>query len=284
MLLPVTAIIAQRTSQIMLGFWYDAHELGLYAGAAKLSEALFILSSGVQIVLLPVVAGLHARGDQEGLRRAVLEAERWVSMLLWPAVAFIILAARPVVHILLSDEFLAAAPILIILSVHALLASLRAPLQTKAMGLGEFRFAGRVALAAMLTVVALNLVLIPESIGGVTLAGLGARGAAFASLGSGVVTLLAYRRKAHEWTGHPLFSVHLLRHAGAALATMAALTLAAPWLGLPPLAATRVWHLALYALLVLASYSTILAAVGELRGSDLRLARAAFASQTAKSR
>ncbi|HLF15936.1 MAG TPA: oligosaccharide flippase family protein [Candidatus Thermoplasmatota archaeon] len=268
MVLTLGAVLTKRVSEVMLGFWWSAAELGRFAAAAKLSELLLVLASGVTIVLLPVVAELHARQDREGLRRTVLEVERWVSLLVWPIVVFVALHARAILHILLSDDFLPASGILVLLCVHSLVASLRMPLQTKALGLGADRFAGQVALATVAVNILLNTLLIPERIGPLRLAGLGATGAAWAALGSGFVTLLAYRRQAHEWTGHPYLSRHLVLHALAAGATYAAFRLT-DLSGLLP-EVERFYDLAWSAALVATVYVAALAVLRELRQQDLR--------------
>ncbi|HET6398668.1 MAG TPA: polysaccharide biosynthesis C-terminal domain-containing protein, partial [Candidatus Thermoplasmatota archaeon] len=241
---------------------------GLYAAALKLNEILMLLPNGVAIALLPAVARLDRGGESTRLHDLMVQTERWVSMLLWPAVVLVALQPQAVIRILLSNAFLAASPILIILALQALISSLRIPLQTKALGLGQHKVAARVAVTALAVDLVLAVLLIPERIGPVPLAALGAKGAALAALAAAAFTLIAYRVQAKEWTGHPYFSRHLLRHAVAGISTYVACRLVLPYMGLMP--AARFWELMLVGIVVLGVYIGYIALTGEVRKGEIR--------------
>lgn len=266
MLVSVAAILMRRMDQVMIGFWFDNAEVGHYEGATKLSEFVLILANGVRVALLPVISSLHKEGRLEEVGRVIIQTERWISILVWPILLVGWTATRPTIHIVLSDAFLAAAPMMVILLGNSLLVSLTVPLRTKAFGFGEQAFAGRAALLALGTNLVLNLVLIPESIFGVPLFGLGGVGASIATLVAGAVMLVAYRGKAHDWTRHPYLSHHLRVHLLAGGVTYLALMLVAPML--PEVA--RFWHLLLYGGGVVALFWGLLWLLRELTVRELR--------------
>lgn len=264
MVVSTAAVLMSRMDQVMIGFWSTNADVGHYAGATKLSEFVLILANGVRVSLLPVISRLHKEGRIEDVARTVLQAERWISILVWPVLLVGWTATRPTIHIVLSDAFLAGAPMMVLLLGNSLLISMTIPLRTKAFGFGEQKFAGIAALWALGVNLVLNVVLIPESLFGVRLGGLGGVGASIATLAAGVVLFAAYRGKAYEWTEHPFFSRHLQIHVLAAGVTLA--TLLALGRVLPPI--LRIWDLLLYGVMTVVIFGALLALLGELHRGD----------------
>jgi len=166
---------------------------------------------GMQVVMLPVIAKIQATGDQARMRAVLIQVERWTSFLLWPFVVVVVVFPSAVIHITLSDAFLPASAALVLLSLQSVLVSLRLPLQTKALGSGDDKFAARVAVWTLIVAVGAALILVPPQ-----MLGMGADGAAWAALLSAAVPFILYRREAREWTGHPWISKHVRRHLMAA--------------------------------------------------------------------
>ncbi len=253
MIVTLSGLILRRIDQVMIGFWHRAADVGHYAGATKLTELVLILANGIRVALLPLISRLDKAGDVDELADIVQQAERWISLLVWPLVVFGALAAEPILRVLLSNAFLPAAPMFILLLGHSLIASLTVPLRTKALGLGKHGYAAKVAVGAVLINIVLNVLLIPKYAG---------TGAAVATIAAGVWMLAAYRHRAQDWTGHPILPPHLWKHALAALAAGAI----AWWLPLPEL--VRFYDLMWFGLLVLGFYVAFIALLGELRRDD----------------
>ncbi len=263
MLLAVGEVATKWSSQVLLGFWWDASELGQFAAPSKLSELLLLLGLSLTVVLLPAVSDLHARGRDGEAAALVRKAERWTSLLLWPVVAVLALVPGSVIHILLSDRFAPGIPVLVILAVQALLTSLLMPVQALAIGAGHTRFASRVILATLAVTLVLSLVLVPPP-GSLPTLGLGASGAALAALGGTALALVLYRIPTPTWPGHAFLRRDLLIH----LAAAAAVFLLFHFLPIP--APTRFVGLGLYAVAAVAVYAGLLVAVGELHKGDWR--------------
>lgn len=276
MLLAVGEVVTKWLSQVLLGFWWDNATLGQFAAAAKLSEVFLLLSTSLAIVLLPAVSELHSRGDDAGALGLVRDVERWTSLLLWPVVALVVWANVALVHILLSDTFARAGPLLVVLSLQALATSLLMPVQNLAIATGRPGFAARVVGASVAVGVLLNALLVPRSLGPVPTLGWGAMGSALAALAATLFALALYALPNRRWAGHNVVRRPLLAHVlAAALAWGLLVVLRVP----PP---TRFLQLPLYALAVAVPYGLALTALGELRRSDWRNLRDLVAPQTAK--
>ncbi|HUR61842.1 MAG TPA: oligosaccharide flippase family protein [Candidatus Thermoplasmatota archaeon] len=276
MLLAVGEVCTKWLSQVLLGFWWDAATLGQFAAAAKLSELFLLLGSSLAIVLLPAISLLHAQGDEGGVLRVVRDVERWTSLLLWPVIVLVVWANGPLVHILLSDRFARAGPVLVILCLQALATSLLMPVQNLAIASGKPGFAARVILASVGVGFLLNLGLVPDRLGPLPALGLDAVGAALAALGATLFALVAYSVRTRGWAGHSFVQKHLGLHVLAAAVTLGLLVLLR--IPLPG----RFFQLPLYALGIAAAYALLLSAFGELRREDWRRFAALLSPQTAK--
>lgn len=184
------AIVAASTTimtnvdKVLIQLFWGAVEGGNYFAIYRLSRFLDMATMAIGILLFPTMSALHARADLEGIKRLSYTAERYLSMVIFPIVFFMIFMARPVIHIMLSNKFYPAIPILQILPIFALFDALERPYQMKLLGMSLPTFArNRVLLMVALNVV-LNLLLIPKDIQilGIKLAGMGAVGAAIATV------------------------------------------------------------------------------------------------------
>ena len=267
MFLAVGEVATKWLSQGMLWVWWDAAEVGQYAAGAKFSEVLLLLGTGMAIVLLPAMSALHHRGDRAGALRLVHDAERWSSLILWPATMATLLLSGAVVHVLLSDQFARATVPLALLAVQALVTCLVLPVQSFAIATGRTRFAARVVMTVLAADVAFGLVLIPRHLGPLPMAGLGATGAALATLAATMLAVGLFRMPKGDWPGHRFLRRTLAKHALAALAAGTAFVL------LPLPVPDRFYSLGLQALLLLGLYVAGLLAMGELRRSDWQTIR-----------
>lgn len=259
MLLALGETVGKWLSLVMVGFWWDAKEVGQYYAAAKLTEGFLLLPLSMAVVLLPTLSRLHRRTPEEA-RSLALEAERWVSIVSWAPLAVILAANAACVHILLSGQFTRAGPILAVLGGQALISGLLVPAQTLAVAMGKPALAARIILISLAVDIVLDVLLVPDHIGPLHTAGLGGLGAAVASLLAALVALVWY---AAAGLARPL---RLARHAFAAVGC-------ALVFGLLP-EPTRFWNLALYGLLLASAYLALLAALGEVHRRDFANLRA----------
>lgn len=262
MLVSVGEAVTKWLAYPLLVLWATAADTGLFAGPAKYTEAFAIFPLSIVVVLLPAVSRLHAAGNDSAVRKLTTTVTRWVSLLLWPACALAIAWREPIMHILLSDAFLPAAPVLALLAVQGLAAALLIPTQAMAIGTGRTGMAARIVGITIVIDLVLDAILIPGDIGLWRGAGLAATGAAIAALTSTLVGLALYAWPRSAWPGMDLLGAGLHKHALAATGIGVAAAL------LPP--PTRLLGLAGMALLGLAVYGAILLAMRELRREDRR--------------
>jgi len=270
--IPLAIVVAStkvmtNVDKVLIQLFWGAAEGGNYFAIYRLSRFLDMATLAIGTLLFPTMSALHARTDLGGIKRLSYTAERYLSMVIFPIVFFMIFMARPVIHIMLSNKFYPAIPILQILPIFALFDALEKPYQMKLLGMSLPKFARNRVLLMVALNVALNILLIPRDIQmlGVRLAGMGAVGAAIATVIAYLAGLVYTRwvvwrvsRMAVNWR----IGLHFL----AALAM--GLTLATLYQYFP---VGRWYELAAVGLLGLGLYLGLLALMREFTRADLDL-------------
>lgn len=112
LLAALLASLALRLDQMMLAALSDFHQVGLYAGAIRLSEVWWGIAPAVMQVAAPML--LYANDDAASRQRYLELLYGGLLVLALAAAAVVTLCARPLVHLLLGPDFDGAAPVLVV--------------------------------------------------------------------------------------------------------------------------------------------------------------------------
>jgi O-antigen/teichoic acid export membrane protein len=187
--IPLAIVVAStrimtNIDKVLIQLFWNAAEGGNYFAIFRLSNFLDMGTMALGILLFPTMSALYAAKDMKSMKNISWMAERYLSMIIAPIVFFMVFLARPLIHILLSNRFYPAIPILQILPFFALFDALARPYQAKLLGMNLPHFSRNRIIIMVVVNIVLNLLLIPKDIQslGITLAGLGAVGAAIATV------------------------------------------------------------------------------------------------------
>lgn len=268
--LSIPAVLVALTASVdkaLIQLFWGAVQVGYYFAAQRLFLLLVGVATAVSLLLFPTLSQYHARNQLEMLRVKSREAERYLSMLLAPVAAFLFLYPEGVIHVLLSDSFLPAADILRLFALAAFIFGLSVTRGAILQGMNRPDLAGLVLLASGLVILAGYALLIPTSLFGVPLGGLGPEGAALSVLGGFAVAFTLGAAFSYRLMGdRPQKSV--TTHIAAAVATALLFAVILP----PILGLGWQWfHLLAASVSFLGAYLGILTALREFRRADLRL-------------
>ena len=258
-------LVSLNIDAIALGFFGGEEDAGIFGAVRRVPQVLQGISMAVGLLLFPAISAMAARDDHAGISDTMDRALRYLSMLLLPILVFCILFAEPIIRLLLSNEYIPGILTLQLLCLYTLLASLALPFNQLLFGLRHQAVAAKVGVASALTVIVLDILLIPDDILGVPLADLGLNGAAIATLAAGLVNYVGLRWYASRLAGYRQ-QAHFLKHLlaclgmGLALWTMDAFLL--------PL--ERWYHFGLYALAGFGIYLGLLTLLREFTKRDLQ--------------
>lgn len=260
------SILAAHIDGAALGLFLGKTEAGIFGAIRRIPLVLLGVASAVAIVLFPSISAMGARGEREAIQSAMDKTIRYLSMLLVPIIAFVVLFAEQVIRLAIGEPFVPGAHALRVLCLYVLVAALANAHGTLLLGMGHPKPAARAGILFAAAVVLLDLVLIPYDIRslGLRLGGLGILGAALGTLLAGMLfywtlrsanrRLVGYRERGHVWR-------HLVG-AAAMGAILWALDLAMPL--------ERWFHVPLFALLGGLVYAAALFVLRELRREDVR--------------
>ena len=79
------SFVMSQADKILIGFYLDARELGIYAMAAALVTFVPVVLQSVNQIFSPTIADLHARGQRELLGRLFQTLTKWILGLTLPA-------------------------------------------------------------------------------------------------------------------------------------------------------------------------------------------------------
>lgn len=219
-------IIATNIDGTVLGLFLEDVDAGIFGAIRRIPLVLLGVGSAVAVILFPSISAMAARGDREGVQRTMDNALRYLSMLLLPIVAFILLFAEEIIRLAIGERFVPGASALRVLSAYVIVATFASAHGTLLLGLGQPKAAARIGLLFAVLVVVLDLILIPYDIRslGLRLGGLGVVGAAIGTLVAGLVYYVGLRYANVKYAGYHE-TAHVWRHLAAAL-LMAALLFA----------------------------------------------------------
>lgn len=194
-----SSLIMTNIDKVLIQLFWSATEGGYYFAAYRILVFINLFTISIGLLLFPTYSSLHAKKDVKGIQNLTLTSERYLSMIVFPLVFGTIALARPIAKIMLSS-WAPTIPILEILTLFALLDALERPYQTQFMGMGYPKLARNRILIMVIINITLNIILIPRNIPslGINLLGLGAQGAAIATvisygIGLGYSRIMAWK-------------------------------------------------------------------------------------------
>ncbi|MCD6461487.1 MAG: flippase [Thermoplasmata archaeon] len=257
-------VIALNTDKVMIQLFWNPDHVANYFLSQKAVFPLISVSTAVAMVLFPAVSSAHSMGNMEKVRDLTRNAVKYFLMLLTPVAFFVIAFPAPIIH-LFSAGYGDAAPVLMILSIYALIRGCFVLYSGQVNGLGHPKTTAKATITISLLNIVLNLMFIPKSLFGVPLLGLAEKGAALATLtaifvGFGMV-FIASRRL----SGSTFRARNLLHPLAGGL--MACTLLSISHFYYPH----RIYELIGFLLLGLGIYGGILAVLREIGKEDLSL-------------
>ena len=260
------ALIMVNIDKVFIQLFWSATQVGEYFATVNLSRFVVVFASALGMLLMPTISEHHSKKDIKKIKELVLQSERYLSMIIFPLVVILITLAKPVIHMLLSDKYMPAFPVLQILPLFLLFDALSRPYQSQLQGMNKPHYTRNMVVIMMMINVILNLILIPRDIRslGIKLFGLGIKGAAIATVISYFAGMVYIRIVSWKETGivggKSIFS-HL----------MAAIIMAFSLQELQKFVEIRLWyHLIIASLIGVAIYLAVLIAVKEFKKEDFK--------------
>jgi O-antigen/teichoic acid export membrane protein len=200
MFIGILPTIAQNVDKIMIQFFYTATDVGYYAAVQRISFVIEYIGIASVSLLFPTISTYYSRKDVDSIRILSHKAERYLSMILFPFVTFLVVFSVPVCRILLGSQFIASAPILAVLAFMSLVHTISQPYTQQLGGTDNIKLAAKISSFVFVVDIILNFIFIPDRLFGMQMLGLGGFGAALSTLISAVVGVTLFRIAAYKLT------------------------------------------------------------------------------------
>ena len=99
----ILEFILAQSDKILIGIYLNARHVGIYAVAATVVSVVPIALQSVNQIFSPMIADLHARGEQQMLQRLFQTLTKWILALTLPLATAIIFLAAPLMRIFGTD-------------------------------------------------------------------------------------------------------------------------------------------------------------------------------------
>jgi len=189
--------LSLNLDKVILQLFWDFEEVGIFFMMQKIIMVMIIITSSLGPIFFPSISYYHSRNAWKYVRHLVRRAERYMSMIITSFVILVIPLAVPLIRITAGNEFIDGADTLVWLSIYGLILSLNVPHIHLINGCGRSDLSAKVGISIALINIILLFILVPRSIFGYRLFGLGSMGAAVAttiSVGLGFILARRYSK------------------------------------------------------------------------------------------
>jgi len=95
----VLGFVLGQADKVLIGFYLDARQLGIYTIAAAMVAFVPTILQSVNQIFTPTIADLYSRGEHQLLGRMFQTLTKWIIALTIPLAATFIIFSRPIMHI-----------------------------------------------------------------------------------------------------------------------------------------------------------------------------------------
>ena len=209
-----TTMVIMNIDKVFIQIFWTAQEVGEYFAVYNLSRFIAILAGAIGILILPTVSAYHSKKNMKEIQTLIVSAERYLSMFAFPVIIFLVVLAKPIIPLLLSNRYENSLWIMYVLPFYVLLSVLSNPYQHQMQGMDMPHFTRNRVLIMLGVNIVFNLLLIPSELPGlnIPLAGLGGLGAAITAVityGTGLVYIRIIVWKKTKIAGSSRIILHI---------------------------------------------------------------------------
>jgi O-antigen/teichoic acid export membrane protein len=186
------AVINGNVDKVIIQFFWHGNATGGFYLDQRIATVLSSFATSLTIFFLPILSSLHKNGTAHKVNNTVNEFEKMVLIIVLPFAVTASLLSYYIVNIF-NATYLPYAIILAPLSISAVFGALVVPSSSALIAKARASSVAKLTSTAVILNIALNLVLIPPSIFGISYLSLGALGGGVSSLVANIFLYAGYR-------------------------------------------------------------------------------------------
>jgi O-antigen/teichoic acid export membrane protein len=150
------------TDTLMLGYFTDSTQVGLYNAALPLAHVLPIATNAMNFLYVPLVAAQYSRGLLEELRRTYQILSKWIFMTMLPVFLVFELYPKIILSSLFGYTYSGITNVMCILSAGFFLHIIVGPNGSPLLAMGDSKYLMRTTLFSAVINIIANILLIPR--------------------------------------------------------------------------------------------------------------------------
>jgi len=124
MLSNILVFIISWTDTLMLGYFRNASEVGIYNAAHPTAALMFIMPTAFISLFLPIITGLYSQKKYEQIKKLYKRVSRWIFFVNFPVFLIMAFFSRQIIRIIFGQDYVSGAIPLTILVFGYLIYSL----------------------------------------------------------------------------------------------------------------------------------------------------------------
>jgi len=155
-------IIIMNADRIMLNHYWGIDAVGQYFGVQTFSNNLQMIPAALTTILMPVISHLDLKKDVKSICRLLAQSERQISLIIAPITFFMFFFSRPIIKLLLADDWLAADFTLSFLAIVTFITALNSIRNTLLLSVGRPDLTASISTVIVALNIAVNFLFIPD--------------------------------------------------------------------------------------------------------------------------
>lgn len=193
MVAPVFSTAIMSVDKLFVGEFWGESQLGIYFLAQSFAMSLMFIDASVKYVFIPGFVQDIRDGKFEKIGSQANRLARYIYLAFIPTIVFVMFFGETYFQALFGGQFADAAVVLAIQLIGVMALFLGDPLLSVLVAEGKSMSVLVAAILGLASSILMLVLFVPESIGGVTLPGLGIKGAAMAFATAFIVQVIYYR-------------------------------------------------------------------------------------------
>lgn len=141
-LLGYTSNLIEYVDKVLLQFLTNSEQVGYYTAGFRFGIIIMLIGNSVNSLFMPAFSNAYNNGDYEYVKNVVYKFERFCFVFLLPFVVLFSVLAKPIILLLLGDEYLTSINVMIIANVAMFLRVIGQPYVSVINGVGNFKLSG----------------------------------------------------------------------------------------------------------------------------------------------
>jgi O-antigen/teichoic acid export membrane protein len=178
MLASMVGFVYMHVDRLLLKGLAGAEAVGYLYGSQKFAKLLLMVSGATLNLVMTEASELHSMGKEQELQRLANQSQKYLSLLTAPMIAGLVIFAEPLVVTVLGADYLPSVIVLQLLGVQVFGMTISRPLGMMLYGIDRPGLGSTFSVITLAVGVGLTFMLVPDTLLGAPMVGLGVVGVA----------------------------------------------------------------------------------------------------------